>query len=110
MSRNFFPVVMAIGVGVFTGSPSSLPHPPLIVLQPDSDVKFLRRLLHLPANFPTDGGREGPKSSAITAYRVILEGDQCAFQRRYRWLKARCSRQQVMLQAADLSSQAAYKI
>ena len=74
---------MAIGVGVFTGNPS-LPFAPAYVSWPDSDIKFLRRLLHLPANFPTDGGREGPNSSAVTAYQIILEGSQCAHQLLYR--------------------------
>lgn len=76
MSRNFFPVVMAIGVGVFTGNYPRLSLPPSIALTiTDSDVKFLRRLLHLPANFPTDGHRKGSIASAATVYRHSSEGD-----------------------------------
>lgn len=75
MSRNFFPVVMAIGVGVFTGNCSFLSLPPSIAFTAtDSDVKFLRRLLHLPANLPTDGDRKGSNSSAATVYQYSSEG------------------------------------
>lgn len=76
MSRNFFPVVMAIGVGVFTGNYPLFSLPPSFAFTAtDSDVKFLRRLLHLPANFPADGDRKGSNSSAATVYRYFSKGD-----------------------------------
>lgn len=61
MSRNFFPVVMAIGVGVFTGNYLLLSLPPSIVL----------RLLVLTSNFSA-----GYYTFQPTFQQMAIEKDQ----------------------------------